>query len=375
MRAGAAAGTVLGMVIFIAGMAEAAPEENPGARLIRENNCIACHRIGADQLPRNVPKVGPDFSHTGHRLNPGWLMDYLRNPKKLRPANPARMPNFRLTNGEASALTAYLMTRKESWPKPPGGEKGEEETTTFPKLFGRLPAGDAGRGRKLFEAYECAKCHGDPARPGASFEGKPEERGPDLREVARKLTRMGVASMLFQPGLIHRDTKMPAFFYDQGEAMDEEAPRQMADVAAFIRSLAGSVPKVFAGGDAAAGRKIAAQLNCSGCHEGLDVPARPQEQVARSLGYRNAPQPITRAIVTSWLRKPETISMHERMHGMGRMPTFGFTPLEADRIVHYLFTVEGPPRGGGGMMMERGMGSAMRRMRGWISRIWEWLRG
>jgi hypothetical protein len=62
--------------------------------------------------------------------------------------------------------------------------------------------------------------------------------------------------------------------------------------------------------------------------------------------------------------KPATISMHERMHGMGRMPTFGFTQKEARQITDWLFTIDGPAnRGGGGMMMGRGrrMGPGMMR--------------
>jgi len=42
---------------------------------------------------------------------------------------------------------------------------------------------------------------------------RPGELGPDLREMSRKLTREGIASILFSPKATYPDSKMPRFFF------------------------------------------------------------------------------------------------------------------------------------------------------------------
>jgi hypothetical protein len=41
--------------------------------------------------------------------------------------------------------------------------------------------------------------------------------------MSRKLTREGIASILFSPKATYPDSKMPRFFYDEGEAQDKNA--------------------------------------------------------------------------------------------------------------------------------------------------------
>ena len=154
--------------------------------------------------------------------------------------------------------------------------------------------------------------------------------------------------------------------------MDEQAHRQLADVAAYIQSLrksAASLPP-FGGGNADSGRELAARLNCAGCHDGLGMPPRRQEQIAISIGYRNAPPGFTFQSIADWIREPETVFMHERMHGLGRMPTYGFSISEADQITRYLFSIDGPPYRGSGMMMGGGMRGKMRGVLEWLLGAW-----
>jgi mono/diheme cytochrome c family protein len=253
-------------------------------------------------------------------------------------------------------------------------EKSEDQPVGFQKLYSSLNQGSAKRGRKIFVEFECTKCHGDPSKGTRPQEGDPKEWGPDLREMSRKLTREGIASVLFSPQEIHTSTKMPSFFFDQGEAQDEKAAQQIADVTAYIQSLRGKSDSVegsfsrakkrYPRATAEWGKRIAWQLNCTGCHSETGLSPRDPNRMAIPLGYRNAPRSYTKELLTSWLMKPATISMHERMHGMGRMPTFGFTQKEARQITDWLFTIDGPAnRGGGGMMMGRGrrMGPGMMR--------------
>ena len=274
------------------------------------------------------------------------------------------MPNFRLSLPEATALVAHLAQIKSPWPTPAQDKnaKENEKPIGFAALYPTLTKGYAARGRKLFLDMECAKCHGDPKKGNHPDSGKSEEWGPDLREMSRKLTRKGVASILFSPEATYPGTKMPNFFYDEGEALDKNARGQLANMTAYIESLKGdSAPrdetykrarKKFPNSGPGAGQRIAWQFNCTGCHEGTGVSARDPVRLAPPFGYRNAPDHYTQKVVSDWLTAPVSIRMHERGHQMGRMPSFGFSPDEAAQIADWLFTFDGPPgRRGGGMIM------------------------
>ena len=67
--------------------------------------CQSCHQINA-----KGGYVGPPLDKVGSRLNPGWIYHWLKNPQALKPATIE--PNNNLTDAEANALTAYLMTLK-----------------------------------------------------------------------------------------------------------------------------------------------------------------------------------------------------------------------------------------------------------------------
>jgi mono/diheme cytochrome c family protein len=277
------------------------------------------------------------------------------------------MPDFRLASWEAAAIAAYFGEHRPEWPRSSTEKDNEagvagEKPVEFGALFPSLKSGSPAEGRKLFVMFECAKCHGDPETGSPPPEGAAKDWGPDLKEMARKLTRAGVASALFYPQKIHPGTKMPAFFYDHGEAQDKNAAAQLSDLTAYIESLKGSAPSAtgsfrelrakFRNATPLWGERLVWQFNCAGCHAGTGYAPRKSKQTAVALGYRNAPAPYSREMLVSWLMSPQTIPMHERMHAMGRMPNFGFTTREAVQIADWLFSFDGPGgRGGGGMMM------------------------
>jgi mono/diheme cytochrome c family protein len=67
--------------------------------------CQGCHQIGG-----KGGYVGPPLDKVADRLQPGWIFHWLKNPQALRPASIE--PNNRLTDQDAEALTAYLLTLK-----------------------------------------------------------------------------------------------------------------------------------------------------------------------------------------------------------------------------------------------------------------------
>jgi cytochrome c551/c552 len=67
--------------------------------------CQSCHQINA-----KGGYVGPPLDKVGSRLNAGWIYYWLKNPQGLKPGTIE--PNNLLSNQDADAITAYLMTLK-----------------------------------------------------------------------------------------------------------------------------------------------------------------------------------------------------------------------------------------------------------------------
>ena len=69
--------------------------------------CQSCHTIGG-----TGGYVGPNLSNAGDWLTPAWIEAWLRNPQALVPDTIEPRRNF--AEDEVSALTAYLMTLRQS---------------------------------------------------------------------------------------------------------------------------------------------------------------------------------------------------------------------------------------------------------------------
>jgi mono/diheme cytochrome c family protein len=69
--------------------------------------CQACHTIGS-----SGGYVGPALTNAGNRLNAAWIEAWLKNPEAVMPG--AIEPRRSFTEDEITALTAYLLTLKES---------------------------------------------------------------------------------------------------------------------------------------------------------------------------------------------------------------------------------------------------------------------
>ena len=92
-----------------------APKEAPGPgsvsagkKLFKDVGCLACH--GIDDVTSHHADFAPDLSAVGSKLSPSFIYTWVRNPKHYDPET--RMPSLRLSNQEASDITAYLMSKR-----------------------------------------------------------------------------------------------------------------------------------------------------------------------------------------------------------------------------------------------------------------------
>jgi len=154
----------------------AAQERHPGVdaesgrRVFGALGCAGCHSgvAAAD------PDSGPDLSREGVRVRPEWLDAFLASPNRIRsqghPGAPgARMPDFRLTQDEVSALAALLSGT--------GRRFAMLEPTPLTRFQTRRTE------RLLEDRLACLGCHriaGRGGRIGPSLEGLSERLQPDF---------------------------------------------------------------------------------------------------------------------------------------------------------------------------------------------------
>jgi cytochrome c551/c552 len=90
-------------------------------------------------LMQDQKKVGPNLKDVRLKLNKNWIPVWLKKPSDFRPTT--KMPNFRLTDHQIQAISAYI------W------QSGY--TDTLPKH----KPGNADHGKELFETRGCLACH------------------------------------------------------------------------------------------------------------------------------------------------------------------------------------------------------------------------
>src|SRR5712692_318739 len=106
--------------------------------------CSVCHRFngyGGD--------LAPDLSYEGSRAQRQWLIEFLKRPQTLRPTLTLRMPQFNMTDQEASALADYIGMALQSPAVNPARVDAKQFTAPMAVL-----------GKQLYEVkYQCQSCH------------------------------------------------------------------------------------------------------------------------------------------------------------------------------------------------------------------------
>jgi mono/diheme cytochrome c family protein len=90
-------------------------------------------------LMQDVKKVGPNLKDARLKLNKTWVPVWLKKPSDFRPTT--KMPNFRLSDEQIRAISAYL------W------------QSGFTDALPHQKPGNADHGKELFETRGCLACH------------------------------------------------------------------------------------------------------------------------------------------------------------------------------------------------------------------------
>ncbi len=90
-------------------------------------------------LMQDQKKVGPNLKDVRLKLNKNWIPVWLKKPSDFRPTT--KMPNFRLTDHQIQAISAYI------W------------QSGFSDDLPKHKPGNAAHGKELFETRGCLACH------------------------------------------------------------------------------------------------------------------------------------------------------------------------------------------------------------------------
>ncbi len=210
-----------------------------GRRLVAYYNCGGCHRIEgrggaiAGHLERKT-FAPPALDGEGARVQTSWLINYLRQPSPTRLWLQMRMPDYGLSQPEATALARYFAALAHLAPTDEAPTAVPEATTAF--------------GRRRFAHFKCVQCH--PVGAGAQL---PE--GVDLEDLSINLmlakTRLRptwIRDFLAHPKTIAgTETRMPAVFYTTDGIPKVDHPDvDIAAITAYLLHMTGP-PAVSSG--------------------------------------------------------------------------------------------------------------------------------
>ena len=85
------------------------PQLNLGRKMLRSYGCVHCHTI---KRPDGTAITGtddpPSLTHIADKTTREWIFAWLKDPQAY--ATTATMPNFKLTDGDASDISAFLIS-------------------------------------------------------------------------------------------------------------------------------------------------------------------------------------------------------------------------------------------------------------------------
>ena len=288
-----------------------------GKKIFSDARCISCHSVEG-----RGGTLAPELSRIAGKVQPGWLLEFLQQPK--RHAANSKMPRYRFREQDARALAAYMLNRFQDAEWPQRATAGQPEA-----------GGDPAQGRALVHNYGCYGCHDIPG-----FE-KAAKVGAELNSYADKgVERLDFGTLkgipkdwfawtrtkLKSPRVFRETLKMPDYGFSEEE---------VTALAVFLRSLSDEgVPAGYRAPQKPASTyvpegafgRLVEDLNCLVCHS---IRGR-GGTLAPDLTYEGSR--VRREWLAGFLKNPQTL----RLYMQERMPKFYLSEDEIETIVVYM---------------------------------------
>jgi mono/diheme cytochrome c family protein len=156
--------------------------------------CYTCHKFngyGGD--------LAPDLTYEGSRAQRQWLVDFLKNPQTLRPTLILRMPQFNMSDRDATTLADYMTMVLQHPAANPASVDAKQFTPAMVAL-----------GKQLYEVkYQCQSCH--------TIGGTGGYVGPNLNNAGGWLTAAWIEAWLRNPQALIPDTIEPRRNFTEDE--------------------------------------------------------------------------------------------------------------------------------------------------------------
>lgn len=212
-----------------------------GHLLFSEKRCVQCHRNEEAQgaySRGDLDEAAPELLTAGSRLQPGFVAEWLRDPKKVRP--DASMPRIVMEkDSDYDDVAAWISSLGQPVEAAPFAAEAVEA------------------GKQRWMELGCVACH---VAPGEKPDSDLVLGRMSLDFVPRKWRPVALQQYLLDPAREHPGTRMPDF---KLAADDAKA------LAAFLTKDA--VIAQPTKGDVEHGKKLAQRHACDRCHT-LDLP-------------------------------------------------------------------------------------------------------
>jgi cytochrome c2 len=324
---------------------ELLPGESPpaGEQIVLDLHCHACHLMpNADKHSLIGPggvRLLPTLDWEADRARPEWVFEFLTEPFHLRPELHAQMPNFTLSDEEAMALTRFLMTLKlkrsvyvpKDMPSPLPPQTPETLTAA----------------KAAFDLYKCFQCH---LLEGKVIDPEKGQSGPDFIHTYNRLQVDWNYQWLVDPQVFIPGTKMPNFFYSDGEPLLDDPDKDMHLILVYMYSLGEhksyadfkAKESQYAGGASAEqGKKLAEDLYCTACHEFDGWPKLDLAALNQKHDNRMDLTHLASRRDSAWIKKFLAEKRPDQSGVItGRRCGFQFNNQELNALTEYLSTLK-----------------------------------
>jgi len=293
------------------------PQLNLGRTMLARYGCVYCHAIvrpdGSRMVATDHP---PSLTHIADKTTREWIFSWLKDPQAY--AASTTMPNYKLSDGDASDISAYLVDSSTTQP-------GDTSVTSA------QPAAlaDPSAGPSLYGESFCSSCHAVQNAAGNLVGG---DVGPELTRIGNKAKPEWLAAWLDNPRIYDATTPMPHYRF---------TPQQIVTLATYLESKSDSDYGSGVHLDAANtkqiahGRKLVVELGCAACHEinGVQKPENFAPELS-TLGSKPPAQIVflpgmdhsLPGYIGAKIRQPRAFGASVKM------PQFTLTPAQTDAL-------------------------------------------
>jgi mono/diheme cytochrome c family protein len=325
------------------------PQLNRGRELLSTLNCAGCHRlqgITRSEMP------GPDLTNIGTKVTRQWIYKWLKEPRTVSDANgnvtvtgydsegsAPRMPQFRLSEPELQALSAYLSTLKG---------KSAAQYHIDPRVISTWSKRPdlVAQGELRFRQMFCSTCHSFAVTRAGETKLIGGDIGPELTKVGSKVNPEWLVAWLKDPQSYLPHSRMPRYQWS-----DEDLYKVTQYIASKLNDsdLLTGVPQMGTPSVAEiqSGRRLFVDKGCASCHavEGVS----PQRDLGPDLsaeGGKDLSQlefgqsKIARNLISYIQAK---ITDPTSVNTSARMPLYRLAPADLDALTTALLSMAGTP--------------------------------